>query len=374
VNAGLDASYTFSAYSSNFVLYLFTLSGNSAGNINSPSNLLWEVVSKPIGANFTISTPNNNSTVVNGSRLQLPTGEYVFRLGVECITGGRVYDSVKITVLNVADFYLRGDKPWTECADKEDSIHLVGRPLKIGEELILTGSNIALTYSNANTSINSIFNGPTTDSVRFTIKTINFNQCILTPYPFFYFRLSNGAAITSNYVPIGVNAANGTWLPPKLSLMKTGSRATDTLDCVNYTLKNLNANNICSKGGVTAQYQSVPNVTVIKLTGSGIVSPTVTQQNLIFNTIQNMWDTVTPNTLHTFEVRYGATNCYPAFKDTIKVFFKSLTPTLGNLMLSDNSNNCFAIDTFPLLNYKFPIFTNGIAPAKFIFNSLASKR
>ncbi len=372
VNAGLNQTYSFRNYTGTLVRYLFGLNGNSGGNISSPSNLLWEIISMPNGANFTFSTPNNNSTAIVGNSLGIPTGQYVFRLGVDCQTGGRVYDSVTITIFNVADFYLQADKSWTECADKEDSIHLIGRPLKTGEALTITGSNIALTYSNANIAINTNFNGPTTDSVRFTIKTVNFNSCSLTGPPLLYFQIRNAAAVSDISIPTGVTAPNSTWLAPKQSLAKISLRAIDTFECVNFILKNIPATNLCLKGGVASSNQYYLNVSVLRLSGSGILSPTSAYPNLIFNTIENRWDTVTPNTLHTFELTYYATSCSAAFKDTIKIFFKSAAPSLNNLLLNSSQNNCFPIDTFPLLNYKYSIFTNGIAPENYTFYSTLS--
>jgi hypothetical protein len=176
VNAGLDASYCLNNRPNQNIY--FPLNGNSSGNIAIPGNRLWEVVSIPIGANITFSDSSLNSPTVIGLYNSMPTGIYKFRLGLNCQTGNRVYDTVQINIKNVADFVLIQDKPWNlSCENVEDSVHLVARPLKINERLGFGGNGLALYYSNINIPFQTVISGPTIDSVRFTLKKNSFNIC-----------------------------------------------------------------------------------------------------------------------------------------------------------------------------------------------------
>lgn len=369
VNAGLDGGACFSNYTNlNFAYDLFTLNGNSAGNLNTTPNLLWELVSSPSGAVITFSKVDSNSTIIRAKMKELPSGNYIFRLGINCLSGERVYDSVKYVITNVCDFNLLADKSWSGmCVNSNEPIHLIGRPLRDGEVFRLTGRSIDLIESNVITSLNSDLCGPTSDSLRFTIKKSNADICTLGLYSLITFNLRNGGcAINAKQAILSYTIPMGEMGLPKVYISKTGLRNNvDTISCINTENFNSNAYNICLKGGLgdfTGCFGT--NFSVVILSGSGTVASTYFSGSRIFNTISNRWDTVTRNTLHVYEVTYGSNGCYPTFKDTIKIFFKSVAPIATGILASTSSTYCYNASDFPLSNnLKFPISIMGSIPA-----------
>jgi Secretion system C-terminal sorting domain len=369
VNAGIDGQRCIE-YSSGLLANPLLLSGNSAGNISNTPNLLWEIVSAPVGSNITFSTPNSNTTYVSGNAVDAPSGMYIFRLGMNCLSGERVYDSVTYSINNIADFDLYADKQWNQCANVQTFVNLVGRPLKTGEVLKLNGRGIELTYSNFNALLYTDIYGPTTDSVRFTITNKNYNTCTFEYYPLFSYKIASGqycisftkdAIINGIYSPLGYS---------KAAVRKTGTRNIDTIACINIGSTFLSyANNICLVGGRNDMTEYNGNFTTRTLSGSGTISGTVLGTTSIYNIIQNRWDTVTPNTWHTYELNYNSNGCYASFKDTVKVFFKSFSPSPTNFTFNSGTSYCLEPSAFPLTSFKFPLVTTGVVPPNYTFNS-----
>ncbi len=368
VNAGLDRSVCFSfGFDTTTLVDLFTLSGNSAGNFNTTPNLLWEVTSAPNGANLSFANPNNNTTAVRAKMHQLPSGTYVFRLGVNCQTGARVFDSVTYTISNVGDFFLFADKRWEQvCANSQDSIKLVGRPLRAGEIVRISGRSISISYNNTISYPNANFYGPTTDSVRFAIKSTIANDCTLAYYPYVKYNIAFGACQSYTIAPIMNGLADETI--PKVAILKNAFRTiTDTISCISTTNFAVYPNNICIKGG----RGSFAEYTTRTLLGSGNIINLGFGGNSLGYNIQNRWDTVTRNTLHIYEISYNSNGCFPAFKDTIRVFFKSAAPIATGLMSNTSQKFCFNASDFPLPSFKVPlIFTATIPPNYKIVSSI----
>jgi hypothetical protein len=369
VNAGIDGQRCIQ-YSSGFQVSPLLLSGNSAGNISNTPNLLWEIASSPLGSNITLSTPNNNSTYVNGDAVDAPSGVYIFRLGMNCLSGERIYDSVIYSINNIADFNLYADKPWNVCANVQTFVNLVGRPLKTGEVLRLNGRGIELTYSNFNALLYTDIYGPTTDSVRFTITNKNYNTCTFEYYPLFNYKIRSVQYCSSeNKDPI-INGIPSPLGYSKAAVRKTGTRNIDTIACINIGSTFLSyANNICLVGGRNDITEYSGNFTTRTLSGSGIISSTILGATSIYNIIQNQWDTVTANTWHNYELNYNSNGCYASFKDTVKVFFKSFSPSPTNFTFNSGVSYCLEPSAFPLTSFKFPLVTTGIVPPNYTFNS-----
>ncbi len=363
VNAGLDGGGCFSSYTNlDFAYDLFTLNGNSAGNLNSTPNLLWELASAPSGAVITYSNANSNTTIIRAKMKELPSGNYIFRLGINCLSGERVYDSVTYTITNICDFNLRADRSWSSmCGNSNDSIHLVGRALREGEVFRLVGRSIDLLYSNVITTLNTDLYGPTIDSLRFTIKKSNADICTQGLFSLVTFNIKNGTCAINSSMPFPPSGLMGI---PKLYISKIGPRNNvDTISCINGQYFATNAYNICVKGGIGDLSGFSATFSAITLSGSGSVSPTFFGSSRISNSISNRWDTVTPNTLHVYEVTYGSNGCYPTFKDTIKIFFKSATPNSTGIMTNISSAYCFDATDFPLTNtLRFPLTIIGLIP------------
>ncbi len=372
VNAGNDAAVNYEAANfrtpnMNTYYALFQLNGNSAGNLSATPNLLWEVVSTPLGANLAIASASSNVTYIAGRYRDLPSGIYKYRLGINCLTGGRVYDTVQITVNNTADFYMYANKAWsTICGNTQDSIKLVARPLKANEGLLIDGNAIDLTATNACTQLGigaARFFGPTADSIRFTIKNNNFNVCNSNGNPSFSFNIFNNTN-GNNFAGVDEPIINN--IPERMGkimpfVSKIASRNTDTATC-RYEYASFGVNNICVKGGVGA----IIPTSITKLSGSGTLNYYGTGYN-----IYNNWDTVTNNTLHSFEVTFLATPCYASFKDTIKMFFKSAIPSTNGITFSSNTTFCLPASSYPLSTVKIPFITGGTIPSKYKLTTTA---
>lgn len=376
VNAGFDGGACFSFYTNlDFAYDLFTLNGNSAGNLNSTPNLLWELVSSPSGAVITFSKADSNSTIVKAKMKELPSGNYIFRLGINCLSGERIYDTVNYVITNVCDFNLLADKSWNGmCVNSNEPIHLVGRPLKNGEVFRLVGRSINLIGSNLITSLNTDLYGPTSDSLRFTINKSDADICTQGLYSLVTFNLRNGAcAINGKQAILSYTIPMGDMGLPKVYISKTGPRNNvDTISCINTQNFSSNANNICLRGGL-GDFSDF-TFSVVTLAGSGTVASTYFSGSRKFNNISNRWDTVTRNTLHVYEVTYGSsTGCFPTFKDTIKIFFKSVAPIATGIMSSTSSSYCYNAADFPLTNnLKFPLSIIGAIPANCALTSSVS--
>jgi hypothetical protein len=347
VNAGLDGSACYNGVNNSYAYDILSLNGNSAGNISANANLLWEIVSAPIGAIVSFVTPNSNATIVQAVPNQLPTGTYVFRLGVNCQTGGRVYDSVTYNITNVSDgFALRADKLWSDmCAGSQDSMKLVGRPLRAGEILKINGRSIWIAYGNAVFYPGADFYGPTTDSVRFTIRSTLANDCAASYWPFVNYNIRVGGCQSFTFVPQANGIAVDVALP-KATFFKTGFRTnTDTLKCITSGyVHSLTATNICVKGG-RANTTNVISTRVIS--GSGNCSTGYFGSSFVYY-VQNKWDTVTQNTLHLYEVTYNSNGCFQTFKDTIRIFFKYVAPSNNGVLATSSKSFCFEASSFPL--------------------------
>ncbi len=368
VNAGLDGGKCYTIYTNLEYEYdLFTLNGNSSGNINLVPNLLWELISSPTGAIVTFSNSNSNTTIVRAKMKELPSGIYIFRLGINCLSGERVYDSVTYTIKNICDFNLLADRSWSSmCGNSNDSIRLVGRPLRNGEVFRLIGRSIELINSNVITSLNADIYGPTQDSLRFTIKKSNADICTQGLFSLVLFSIKNGSCAINNKAPIlSYTIPMGVMGATKLYISKTGPRNNvDTISCISSQSFSTNAYNICVKGGIGDLSDFSANFSVVTLSGSGNVSPTYFGSSQILNSISNRWDTVTRNTLHIYEVTYASNGCYPAFKDTIKIFFKSASPTTTGIMSNTSFSQCYNATDFPLTNnLKFHLAITGLIPA-----------
>lgn len=365
VNAGIDGVVNLEAVNyrtanMNVVYPLFQLNGNSAGNINATPNLLWELVSAPVGANLSFVSASSNNTYVVGRYRDLPSGIYKYRLGITCLTGGIVYDTVQVTVNNTADFYMYADKAWsTICSNVQDSIKLVARPLKANEGLLIDGRAIDLTATNACTQLGlgvARFFGPTADSIRFTIKNNNFNVCNSNLSPYFSFNIfnnTNGNTFAGSDEPIINNIPErmGNLIP---FASKIAFRNTDTATCINQN-SIFDVNNICVKG-----VSGITPTSITRLTGSGLLNYSLTRYS-----INNNWDTVTNNTLHSFELTFPGNSCYASFKDTIKLFFKSAKPTTNGITFSSNTTFCLPASSYPLATIKIPFITGGTIPSKY---------
>jgi hypothetical protein len=355
VNAGLDGATCFtSGFSNGYIYDIFTLNGNSAGNFNPTPNLLWELASAPVGAIITFGSPNNNTTTVRARADQLPTGTYIFRLGIDCQTGGRIYDSVSYFITNASSgFVLTADKTWSEiCAGSQDSMKLVGRPLRAGEVVRINGRSISITYNNYTSYSNADFYGPTTDSVRFTIKSAISNDCTIAYWPYVRYSIKVGNCNSSTYTPL----ANGVSVDVgivKASFVKTGFRTnTDTLACVTSDYYSVAPSNICVRGG----RGNVSNILSTRLiSGSGTCSAGYGGYSFLYY-IQNKWDTVTPNTLHVYEVTYNSNGCFQAFKDTVRIFFKNVAPTSSGIIATSARYYCYDANNYPLSNLS-PVLT-----------------
>ncbi len=366
VNAGFDGSACFTInYNSIAQIDLFTLNGNSAGNFNTTPNLLWEVVSTPAGANIVFANPNTNITLVKAKLNELPTGNYVFRIGIDCQTGARVFDSVNYTISNVSDFFLDADKGWNQiCANTQDSIKLVGRPLKAGEIVRIGGRSISILYNNIISYANSDFYGPTIDSVRFSIKSSLSNDCSLAYWPIVNYTLRSASCQTSTKIP-QVNGLADMGVQ-KASINKVAFRnITETISCISNNYFNINPNNICIKGGRGIENDLINNFSVTRLTGSGTLYLGGYSGSSFTYIIQNKWDTVTRNTLHTYEITFTTNGCFTTFKDTIKVFFKSAAPIAYGLIANTTNNYCYNASDFPLSNIKSSLSIAGTIPSHY---------
>jgi Secretion system C-terminal sorting domain len=361
VNAGLDGSACYSGVNNNYAYDIFTLNGNSAGNFDTTANLLWELASAPIGAIVTFQTPNINTTKVKAMPNQLPSGTYIFRLGINCQTGGRIYDSVTYIISNVSDFSLNADKKWEQiCAGSQDSMKLVGRPLKAGEIVRITGRSISITYNNSIYYPNADFYGPTTDSVRFIIKSSLSNDCTLAYWPYVKYDIRLGSCRSYTTAPYKDGLADVTI--PQASILKTGFRnITDTISCISSDYFNIYPNNICIKGG-RGSFNAFSSRTLL---GSGSIYSVSTGGNSLEYIIQNKWDTVRRNSLHVYEITIPSNGCMPTFIDTIKIFFKSTAPTSTGLMSNTSENFCINPSSFPLSNFKSALSITGTIPPSY---------
>jgi hypothetical protein len=369
VNAGIDVELCFSNGIGGTVIDLFTLNGNSAGNINATPNRLWELVSAPPAAIVAFASPNNNTTLVRGKLNELPSGNYIFRLGINCQTGGRIYDSVMYTIKNVANFELFANKRWSDfCSNGQDSIMIVGRKLKVGEVLTIDGRSIEITYNGIVSYASSNFYGPTADSVRFKIKSTLANICTIADWPLVNYSIALSSCLTTSKVPTVNNVAD--MGIQKANLTKTGFRnVTDTLTCISNNEVIIIPNNICVKGGRVGGSEIGAIFSTTKLLGSGRISGCSFGTNSLIYTIENRWDTVTPNTLHIYEVTFTSNGCFTTFKDTIKVFFKSLAPVTTDFTLNNTLNFCKNRTEYPLASFKFPLYNSGSIPLRFKFYS-----
>jgi hypothetical protein len=366
VNAGFDGSACFTSnYNLNTQIDLFTLNGNSAGNFNTTPNLLWEVVSAPTGANIIFANPNTNITIVRAKLNELPSGNYVFKIGIDCQTGARVFDSVNYIISNVSDFFLDADRGWNQiCANTQDSIKLVGRPLKTGEILRIGGRGISISHNNIISYANSDFYGPTTDSVRFSIKSTLSNDCSLAYWPIVNYTIRSANCQTNTKIP-RVNGLADMGVQ-KASINKIGSRnITDTISCISNNYFNINANNICIKGGRGIENDLTNNFSVRILTGSGVLYLGGYGGSSFTYVIQNKWDTVTRNTLHTYEITFTTNGCFTTFKDTVKVFFKSAAPVSGGMVLFTTNKYCNSATDFPLSSLKSTLSIIGTIPPNY---------
>jgi hypothetical protein len=371
VNAGLDASYCFAAEypNQNQINSLFSLSGNAAGNINLAPNKLWELASGPQGANLTFTNPTNNTTTITGRYRDLPSGTYIFRLGIDCQTGGRVYDSVKITIDNVADFELYGDRKWNYFCGNDTAglINLISRPLRVGERLQLQGAGV-LIYGNTTTVFSGgnsmLITGPTSDSVRLISKNNNFS-CNKGGAFIRYDIYSASVPCRKQYIkPILTGTIAEELGNTKTVLYKVGSKKIDTISCLGippiyyYFLQE----NICFTG--SSDNSNPPNISSIRLSGSGSV---ISNGNVY--TYPNNWDTVSRNTLHTYEITVNSNGCFDSFKDTIKIFFKSAF-NASNIIFNNGLSPC--VDpTFQLNDYRYQLLQTGvIVPPAYKFNSI----
>ncbi len=375
VNAGVDASYCYNQLTNsvNDLQTLFTLTGNSSGNVNTTPNLLWEIVSAPVGANISLMTANNNTTITKAKFSDVPTGIYIFRIGIDCLNGGRIYDSVNINVVNVADFQLFADKKLSDiCANTQDSIHLVGRPLKTGEVLLLKFYNVLVKYNN--TTISSYFQivGPTSDSVRLTATNIRYNISCLRERndPYFRVELKNGTCSNSGYPPF-INDVE-TWGVISPYIVKNAVRNVDTLTCATNTKMYISNYNVCDIGGLPDNYYA--NNTIIKtISGSGTLKFGDNSSGEFDLFLTNNWDTVATNTLNMYEITYTGNNCFATFKDTVKLFLKSSAPgTTGYSFVNGfyfNYKYFCVRQPFPLTSYTFPLVTSGIGniPSRYKF-------
>ena len=114
INAGFDGGRCIAQpYPPNSIVEILQLNGNSDGNLSANPNLLWEVASAPVGSALTFTAPSNNYTQVNANISQLPSGIYIFRLGINCLSGERIYDSVTFSIVNISDFNLFANKAWS---------------------------------------------------------------------------------------------------------------------------------------------------------------------------------------------------------------------------------------------------------------------
>jgi hypothetical protein len=365
VNAGLDGSSCYSGANNNYAYQIFTLNGNSAGNFDTTANLLWEVVSAPIGASVILQTPNNNTTIVKAIPNLLLSGTYIFRLGINCQTGGRIYDSATYIINNVATFSLNADKRWEQfCTSGQDSMKLVGRPLKAGEILRITGRSISIAYNNSVYYPNADFYGPTIDSVRFIIKSTLSNDCTLAYWPYVKYDIRAGACQSSTLAPYANGLTDVTI--PKASIQKTAIRTiTDTISCISSNYFNVNPDNICIKGG-RGSFNTFASRTLF---GSGNIAGVGFSGSSLSYTIQNNWDTVTRNSLHIYEITIASNGCMPTFIDTIRIFFKSTVPISTGLMSNTSEKFCINASSFPLTNFKSSLSITGIIPPNYILKS-----
>ena len=226
----------------------------------------------------------------------------------------------------------------------------------------MAGRSIQILSSNCNASLNTNIIGPTIDSIRITVKKSDADYCSLNLFSFITFTLRKGGCIIYPKEPL---VSNSTGIGPmgitKVFATKTGLRTfTDTIACINSQYFSTYANNICLKGG-RADFSGLDsNFSYRVLQGSGEVSVTNFGNPDITNTITNRWDTVSPNTLHIYEITYGSNGCFETFKDTIKVFFKSVVPNTVGLMTDANLTYCKNASAYPLASIKIPLMITGV--------------
>jgi hypothetical protein len=384
VNAGIDQSYCLNTNTSSSInavveLYNIALQGNSAGNIDSPANRLWELVSAPVGASLTIDSPSANTTFIKARYADLPPGVYTFRLGIDCQTGGRTFDSVQITILNVADFYLMADKLFSDmCANAPDTINFVGRPLRAGEVLYLFAQDMTLTTSNANTAFNTNFFGPTVDSVRFSCIYNNTN-CTTNDGPYVRYNISNGTCIKNGANPI-VDSLQNTMGNLKPFLTKLGTKKIDTLpECFNpQSTPLVPYENLCIVGGLAGFYEylntSGGGIVINTLEGSGTLNVgSVGAGGLAYN-VTNNWDTVTQNTMNRFEVIYNTNGCFPTFKDTISLYFQTTIPKVQTFSFYSGPSNSIVRACMQgastLSSYAIPLVSSGTIPTNYQLSTI----
>jgi hypothetical protein len=363
VNAGLDNSRCLTFFPlNNFAYDIVTLNGNSAGNISATPNLLWELVSAPTGATVTFSNPNANSTIIKARMIDIPSGNYIFRLGINCLSGERVFDSVTINIKNLCDFVMTADKTWSSlCTNSTDVINFVGSPLRIGEAFKLTGRSIQLVNSNTITALNTEVFGPTADSIRISIRKANTQFCAFDLSPLAQANIRNGDCLKAVFEPTtGPGVQMGS---PKASIIKIAPRnRTDTIVCINSNDFGTTASNICIIGGNGNIADVISGLTTIRLAGSGNITGTTFSSTGVRYNINNRWDTVTRNSLHVFEITYAATSCNSSFKDTVSVFFKSIAPPSG-ILTTNSTNVCLNGAQYPVVsNLKIPLAIASMVP------------
>jgi Secretion system C-terminal sorting domain len=378
VNAGIDASYCFNKDNNDSVntinLNLIQLYGNSAGNFNTNPNLLWEVVSKPIGANIFFANAASNANAIQASYNNIPTGVYQFRLGINCQTGGRIYDTVKITVTNVADFYLYANKKLS-VLNVMDTIKFVGRPLMVGENLTVYGKGITILSSNVGMQIDTPLLGPTVDSVRFTCLFDTIATCS-SIIPFLRYDFINNTCQNLNNKPV-IDTFKTSIGGKDLIINGINPDAKDTaaIICASGKFSFLRSISSCISGDSAAfvNYNIGNNIIVNKLQGSGVVSVTFKANGVEFSLVNN-WDTVTVNTYHVFEVTYNGNGNFTTFKDTLVYFFKSMPPSFSTFTFYNGTYNATVHDCkstpFPIINYKYPLISVGIIPAQYKFTTI----
>ena len=379
VNAGIDQNVCFSSnYGSiNSVNYGIRLDGNSGGNLSATPNLTWEQVSAPAGSNVVIENPLGLQTYLKFRYVDIPTGTYKFRLGINCQTGGRTFDTVAIFVINIADIRFIAQRQWSSiCADVEDSIKIVARPLKAGEVLrarasaanYVKSSNVPYTYGVA-------VNGPTADSVRYTLVNIPV-PCSNIPNgngSYILFDISNGSC--QDFSANAKYLDNTTLGNPKVIITKIGQKKIDTVKCEDnrFPLENLCFSGAGGSFSVFNFYANPANYTVTTLSGSGYLG-LVSAGATYYYQIDNDWDTVTVNTHSKFEINYTGNGCFTPFKDTIDVFFQSGKPSLAAFTFLNNTSygnvDTCVLANFPLSSFKFPLIKSGTIPANYSFTSV----
>ena len=374
VNAGIDQTRCITYFSGTNIREVanrFQLVGNASGNINSTPNRLWELVSAPAGSITSIASPDALSTQITANLFELPTGVYKYRLGIDCLTGGRVYDTVSVTITNLVDFQLTSNKTFTNvCADVEDSIKLVGRPLKANESFriyIEFGSLFTISSTNYPTGYSTNINGPTADSIRVTLKrnALACNTAPPSPQSRFHYYITNGSCSrqgdswSESFYPNYFNDSTRLLGLPKTVMTKTAQKKIDTVKCGNYDFI---AENICIKG------VGLPNISVVKLSGSGNFSLyQINNQGKLQYRLYNLWDTVTVGTHNKFEVTYLGNGCFADIKDTIDVYLQSPELGLIGYTFKNSITECFTV--LPINGYSYPLIASGTVPANIKFTT-----